>query len=195
LVGAAALCGVVAFGYATYHAGPRTAAVQAPNVDAVVPCSIAYTVNNTGDHQFQAALTVTNTGGESADRWTLRFTVPGGESVLSIRPAQGAAQQVVYDATAHAGQQGNQVTVASLSTLDAGASVSQTLNGRYVDELTALPSGFTLNGKRCDAVITTQVTAQPSVQPVTVAQATTLDNSPTGKHKQEKPHRKHPQSH
>jgi hypothetical protein len=120
--------------------------------------------------------------------------VPVGESVLSIRPAQAAAQQAVYDATAHAGQQGNQVTVASLSTLDAGASVSQTLNGRYVDEPTALPSGFTLNGKRCDATITAQTAAQPSVPLVTVGQAATLGNSPTGKHKQERPHRKHPQN-
>jgi eukaryotic-like serine/threonine-protein kinase len=194
LAGAAALCGVVAFGYATYHVGPRPAAAQAPNVEAVVPCSIAYTVNNTGDHQFEAALTVINTAGESANRWTLRFTLPGGESVLSIKAAE-AAQQVVYDPTAHAAQQGNQVTVTSLSTLDAGASVSQTLNGRYVEEPTDLPRAFTLNGKRCDATITTRVTAPPSAQPVTVTQATTLTNSPPDKHKQEKSHRKHPRSH
>jgi len=199
LAGAAALCGVVAFGYAQSHAGPRTAAVQAPAVHAVVPCSIAYTLNNTGDQQFEAALTVTNTSGERTDRWTLQFTVPAGESVLSIRPAQAAAQQVLYDATAHTGQQGNQVTVTSLSTLDAGVSVSQTLTGSYADEPTALPSGFTLNGKRCDAAITTQTTTQPSapprVQPLTVAQTTTLAKSPPGKHKKEKPHRTHPRNH
>jgi eukaryotic-like serine/threonine-protein kinase len=195
LVGAAALCGVVAFGYATYHTGPRTAAVQAPDVNAAVPCSVTYIVNHTGDHQFEAALTVTNTASESTDRWTLRFTVPGGESMLGIRPAQNGPQPMVYDATAHAGQQGNVVTVTGLSTLGAGTSVSQTVNGRYVNEPTDLPTAFTLNGKRCDAAITTQTTVQPPVKPVTIAQTATVDNSPSGKHKQEKTDGKRPHGH
>jgi hypothetical protein len=144
-------------------------------------------MSHTPDHRFEAQLTVTNIGREPVQRWTVAFALPDGQSVLNTRTAP---QPVVNSATAQASQQDRTVRVTSPSTLDPGASASQTLNGRYAGEPTGLPTAFTLNGKRCDTATTTTQTAATVAEPATIAQVTVVDTPPTANAKHKQPHGK-----
>ena len=140
-------------------------------------------MSHTPDHRFEAQLTVTNTGSEPVKRWTVGFALPEGQSVLNTRTAP---EQVVNSATAQASQQDRTVTVSSPSTLEPGASASQTLNGQYAGEPTGQPTAFTLNGTPCDTAATTQ-TPVTAAGRVTIAQVTGVNTPPpaNAKHKQQ----------
>lgn len=94
-------------------------------------------------------LTVTNTGYESAARWTVRFTQPSGQSISDTQSGLTAAQHLAAAGeAAKVSQQDTMVTLTSPSTLDLGASATHTLHGRYAGQPTVMPAAFTLNGKR-----------------------------------------------
>jgi hypothetical protein len=182
LVGAGVLLGAATLGYALPRISPLPAAAQADHAIASAQCSAAYAMSHTPDHRFEAQLTVTNTGSEPVKRWTVGFALPEGQSVLNTR---AAPEQVVNRTTAQASQQDRTVTVSSPSTLEPGASGSQTLNGQYAGEPTGQPTAFTLNGTPCDTATTqTPVTAAGRV---TIAQVTGVNTPPpaNAKHKQQ----------
>ncbi|HZM83868.1 MAG TPA: serine/threonine-protein kinase [Candidatus Limnocylindrales bacterium] len=189
LIGAATLASTLALGYALHPTGPQLAAAQPQDIaQPVVPCSVSYTISPAHDGQFDALLTVTNTGDEPATRWTVRFTQPSGQTVSGTQNGPTATQRVAAaSAVATVSQQDTTVTLTSPSTLDPGASVTHTLHGRYTGQPTVIPTvmaaAFTLNGTRCDATITTIITAPaPAVtvtaaSPASVAQASTPDKT------------------
>lgn len=183
VLAAAGLCGVLALGYIWYPTAPQTA--PQTNSAHAVPCSISYITSRISDHEFDAAVTVTNTAPDPIDQWTLQFSLPAGESVVSARPATEDMRQPVNAAQSRVGQQDRQVTVTNASGLASGTPVSLTLSGRYGDTTTQPPTGFTLNGRRCDTAITLRIAAQPPDAAVPIAQEApanaTSSRKPTGK--------------
>ncbi|GAA2417215.1 hypothetical protein GCM10010420_54340 [Streptomyces glaucosporus] len=100
-------------------------------------CRVAYTVNawNTG---LTATVTVTNTGSAPVSGWSLGFTLPAGQTIVSgwgatYSPSRGAvtARAVSYN-----------------STLAPGASVQIGFQASHTGN-TGKPSSFTLNGSAC----------------------------------------------
>jgi poly(hydroxyalkanoate) depolymerase family esterase len=100
-------------------------------------CRVAYSADtwNTG---LTASVTVTNTGGTAVNGWSLGFTLPAGQRVVSawnatVAPVTGAviARNVSYNAG-----------------IAPGASVSFGFQGEHTGN-TARPAAFTLNGSPC----------------------------------------------
>jgi hypothetical protein len=75
------------------------------------------------------------------------------------------------------------VTVTRAAPLASGVPLSATLNGHYGSALTQPPTGFTLNGKRCDTAVTLRTAAQPPAGAVTVTRAKPAGDGPLGPHK------------
>lgn len=149
--GAGALCGLLALGYLLYPHGPQpTAAAQADTTRAA-PCSVTYVATYGKENRFDATMTLT--APHAVDVWTLQFALPGGESLVSIRPATPDTQQVADAAQVRVGQQGRLVTVGQGTELASGVPVSLIVNGRYGHAPTQPPAGFTLNGNRCDTAV------------------------------------------
>ncbi|MBO3739637.1 extracellular catalytic domain type 1 short-chain-length polyhydroxyalkanoate depolymerase [Actinoplanes flavus] len=117
--------------------------VPSPSASSPSPaggCRVGYTVNawNTG---FTASVTVTNTGTAAVNGWTLRFTLPSGQTVTNawnatVSPASGAvaATNVSYNGT-----------------LTAGGSQTFGFQGTHSGN-TAEPGAFTLNNATCAVV-------------------------------------------
>jgi len=166
LIGATALLCALAAGYALRAAGPQppVAPAQAQDATAAAPCSVTYAISPTSERQFDAVLTVTNTTGEPVPQWVVAFNQPGR---LSISDTQAGLdvdnlQQVAVDSPmVHVSQQDQTVTMTSTSTLDAGASLTQTLKAQYASRPGDIPSAFTLNGKRCDTTVILGAAAVP----------------------------------
>jgi hypothetical protein len=181
-----------AVGYAVRAAGPQlAAAARAQDATTTTPCAVTYAISPTGEGQFDAVLTITNTSGAPLPQWTAAFTQPGGQAISGTHTGQAAAQQA--STMVHVSQQDQTVTVTSESTLDAGASVTQTLHGQHTGR-PGVPGVFTLNSKRCDTTIilatTTGVTA---ASPAAATQVSTWDKPP-GNSKPKKLHGKQPNS-
>ena len=98
--------------------------------------------------QFEAIPTITNTTGAPVPQWTVVFSA---QSISSAQTGQAAQQVVANGAVVHVSQQGQMVTVASGSILDAGASATPALHWRQTGPPGGMPGAFTLNGRRCDA--------------------------------------------
>ncbi len=186
LAATAALCAVLVLGYLLYPTGPQTVVAQA---DTTNPgsCSITYITSPTKDHQFDAVMTITSTAREPIDQWTLRFSLPGGESLVGASPATAGTPQVANAPQIRVGQQGRQVTVTNALALASGVPVSLTLSGRYGVAAIQPPTGLTLNGKRCDATVTLRTAAQSPDAVVTIARVPP-ERQPSRLHK---PHVKH----
>ncbi|MEU4158188.1 PHB depolymerase family esterase [Actinoplanes sp. NPDC026670] len=123
--------------------GPSSPAPSSPAPSSPAPtggCRVGYTVNswNTG---FTASVTVTNTGTAAVNGWTLRFTLPTGQTVTNawnatVSPSSGAvaAANVSYNGTI-------------------GAGGSQTFGFQATHTGSAAkPTAFTLNGANCAVV-------------------------------------------
>jgi serine/threonine protein kinase len=165
---AAASCALVGVGYILYllPTSPQTAAAQADSV--AVACSITYITTYTQARQFDATITLTSTARASTDPWTLRFSLPGGESLVGDRLPATGTRQVVDSPQTSVNQQGDEVTLTNTGPLAFGVPVSLTLNGRYGASPTRPPAGFTLNGKPCNAAATLRTIAQPPDTAITV---------------------------
>jgi hypothetical protein len=163
----------------------------------MMPCAVTYSISPTLDGQFEAALTVTNTTAEPVPQWIVAFSRPGGLSTTATQAGRANLQQFGVNSPAvRVSQQSQTVTLASASTLEAGASVTQALHGRYAGQPDGMPGAFTLNGKRCDAIVIFAATLQPQATvgaaPSVVAQTSTW-NKYVSKHQPSKPHRKRPE--
>jgi hypothetical protein len=195
MVGATALLSALAVGYAVRAVGPQPTVAQAQGT-MMTPCAVTYSISPTLDGQFEAALTVTNTTAEPVPQWIVVFSRPGGLSTTAAQAGRANLQQLAVNSSAQVSQQSQTVTLASASTLEAGASVTQALHGRYAGQPDGMPGAFTLNGKRCDAIVIFAATLQPQATvgaaPSVVAQTSTW-NKYVSKHQPSKPHRKRPE--
>ncbi|GIE28921.1 hypothetical protein Ait01nite_019660 [Actinoplanes italicus] len=122
---------------------PSSPAPSSPAPSSPAPaggCRVGYAVNSwsTG---FTASVTVTNTGTTTVNGWTLRFTLPTGQTVTNawnavVSPSSGAvgAANVSYNGTI-------------------GAGGSQTFGFQATHTGSAAkPTAFTLNGANCAVV-------------------------------------------
>ncbi|HZM81100.1 MAG TPA: serine/threonine-protein kinase [Candidatus Limnocylindrales bacterium] len=182
LIGATALLCALAAGYALRAAGPEPPVAQAQDATAAAPCSITFVIISTLERQFDAVLTVTNTTDEPIPQWVVAFNELGGLSISDTRaglavdnPRQVAAGSPVV----HVSQQGQTVTITSTSTLDAGASLTQTLKAQYASQPGGNPGAFTLNGKRCDTTVILDAAAIPQTT-ATAAASPVVEASPRG---------------
>jgi poly(hydroxyalkanoate) depolymerase family esterase len=122
---------------------PPTTTTPVPPTTTPPPtggCRVGYTVNawNTG---LTAEITITNTGSSAINGWSLNFTLPGGQTIVSgwnatYSPTSGAvtARNVSYNAT-----------------IPANGSVSIGFQANHTGN-TAEPTAFTLNGTACAVV-------------------------------------------
>lgn len=101
---------------------------------------MSYRISSSWAGGFNADVTVKNSGGAAINGWTLKWTFPNDQKVVSA-----------WNATAT--QSGNAVTVTNLSyngSLPAGGSTSFGFQGSSGSANSA-PTGFTLNGTACTA--------------------------------------------
>jgi hypothetical protein len=101
-------------------------------------CTVAYTKSDWG-HNFNADLTVTNTGGPALSTWQLTFSFAGNQRINTSWP--GSFTQTGQNVTLNAG---------TPSSLGVGASVHTFFNANY-SGANADPRMFSLNGQMCTA--------------------------------------------
>ena len=91
------------------------------------------------DETFEADVTITNTAAEAVDGWTVRWTFPGGQSLVSGRNAR-------------ADQSGTRVTLRNSrdnGRIAPGATVRDVGFTAHGDVTNPMPMNVTLNGQRC----------------------------------------------
>lgn len=182
LIGATAMLCALAAGYVLRAAGPQPLVAQAQDATAAAPCSVTFAIVPTLERQFDAVLTVTNTTGEPIPQWVVAFNEPGGLSISDTRTglaADNLRQAAVDSPVVHVSRQGQTVTITSISTLDARASLTQTLKAQYASQPGGIPGAFTLNGKRCDTTVILSATAVPQTT-ATAAVPPVVKASPRG---------------
>jgi cellulose binding protein with CBM2 domain len=116
---------------------PRTQAPPPPVETA--PCVVRFSVTDQWNDGFTAGVAITNKGSATLSPWTLSWTFTAG-------------QRVTHGWDGKYGQSGSRVTVTPESynaTLAPGATVGTGFNGAF-DHGNPAPTGFTLNGARCD---------------------------------------------
>jgi cellulose 1,4-beta-cellobiosidase len=133
-------------------------------------CSVTYTASNwtesPGTGGFTANITITNVG-DPLTAWTLRFTLPSGQSLT-----QGWSADWTPAGTA--------ITATNLSyngNLGTGASTGVGFNGRWSGSYTS-PTSFTLNGVTCNGG-TNPTSATTTSRPPTSSTVTPTTNPTT----------------
>lgn len=129
-------------GQSEANGGPATPDGARMALDRPAPCAVAYTLRADDGRRFTAEVTLTNTGPTELRDWTLRFDLPGDQTVTGGNP--GPARQ-----------QGRTVEVAppaGAAALAAGGAVRTALTGRYVGT-NPLPVRFEVGDETCDAQI------------------------------------------
>jgi eukaryotic-like serine/threonine-protein kinase len=136
--------------------GPAQAAAAGAGAAAglrhTAACKVRYEVERDSGDDFEAQVTVVNTGEHKLDTWRMEFAYPGTQRLTE--PARAVAQN------------GRKVVVRGSKNLAPGRSVTVALRGAY-RSTNPLPLAFTLDGKDCDAevlgaVITPDIEAQPA---------------------------------
>ncbi|HEY0000904.1 MAG TPA: cellulose binding domain-containing protein [Actinoplanes sp.] len=132
----------------------------ATRADAAAGCQVKYTVPNSWQGGFAAAVEVTNLG-DPVSTWSLTFAFPSGQTITQLW--NGAVTQ-----------SGANVTVTNASwngSLGTGASASFGFNA---DGTSATPAAFSLNGAAC-----TGGTVPPSDQPTEAPTSAPGSSAPT----------------
>lgn len=138
--------------------GPAQASAAAAGAAAGVvhaaDCTVRYRVEKDTGTDFQARLTVVNTGERAIGGWRMEFAYPGTQRLKN--PAQAVAQT------------GRRVIFHGRRNLGPGRSVSVLLRGAYRGT-NPLPLAFTLDGRTCEAEVvgarTIEAEAAPAAQP------------------------------
>ncbi len=135
-------------------------ALAAAAQGATAGCRVAYTVSTQWPGGFTANIDITNLG-SAISSWTLAWTFPSG-------------QQVVSGWNATFTQSGGQVTAANLSyngSLATGATTSIGFNGSW-GASNVSPTSFTLNGTACTGVVASGSATPTSASPSPTVTAT-----------------------
>ena len=124
------------------EAGPAQASAAGAGTPAGVvhaaECAVRYRVEKDTGADFEARLTVVNTGDNAVGDWRMAFTYPGTQRLKD--PAQAVAQD------------GRRVVLRGRKDLGPGRSVSVLLRGAYKGS-NPLPLAFTLDGRTCEAEV------------------------------------------
>jgi hypothetical protein len=124
-------------------------------------CTVRYRVEKDTGADFEARLTVVNTGDQAVGGWRMEFAYPGTQRLKD--PAQAVAQS------------GRRVVVHGRKNLGPGRSVSVVLRGAYRGS-NPLPLAFTLDGRTCEAEVVGARTIEAEVAP---QPAPTAEPAPT----------------
>jgi serine/threonine-protein kinase len=132
---------------------PAQASAVGVGVGPVLPratgCKVRYQVRQDDGEDFEALLSVLNTGERSIERWRLNFTFPGTQRLVNLPRTIDQTGRRVHLRAAGSGQ------------LRPGQVVAVTLRGAYRD-INPLPLAFALNGHSCDVEILGPTTITPS---------------------------------
>lgn len=118
----------------------QTSSQAAPPPVETAKCVVRFSVTDQWTDGFTAGVSVTNNGSETLSPWTLTWTFAAG-------------QRVTHSWNGDFSQRGQRVTIDAVSynaTLAPGATVDIGFNGAF-DHGNPPPTGFALNGARCDA--------------------------------------------
>jgi len=133
--------------------------IAAPPAMAATACDVTYAANPWTESPsaggFTANITIKNTG-DALNSWTLKFTLPSGQSLQ-----QGWSANWTSSGTA--------VTATSLSyngSLAGGASTGIGFNGRWSGSYSS-PTAFTVNGVACNGGTTPTTAGPTSARPTT----------------------------
>jgi eukaryotic-like serine/threonine-protein kinase len=122
--------------------GTAQAAAAGPGVPVGVrhaaKCKVRYQVVTDSGDDFEARLTVVNTGDRALGDWRMEFAYPG--------------TQRLTDPAGEVAQNGRKVVLAGRRELAAGRSVTVTLRGAYRGS-NPLPLVFKIDGSRCQAEV------------------------------------------
>ncbi|MFG1607495.1 protein kinase [Actinoplanes sp. NPDC049265] len=116
----------------------------------VADCTVRYRVEKDTGSDFEARLTVVNTGGQAVGGWRMEFAYPGSQRLKD--PAQAVTQS------------GRRIVVHGRRNLGPGRSVSVVLRGAYRGS-NPLPLAFTLDGRTCEAEVVGARTIEAEVAP------------------------------
>ena len=148
-------------------AGPGAAAVALRHPE----CRVRYQVKRDSGRDFEAQLTLSNTGAHALSGWRLEFAYPGSQRISA------APKRVV--------QSGREVVVHGKANgkLDPGRSLTVPLRGGY-REVNPMPLAFVLNGHACESTVIGATTG-PGADPADdgspkVAEAAGTDRSRSG---------------
>jgi cellulose 1,4-beta-cellobiosidase len=141
---------------------------------AAASCGVAYTASpwteSPGIGGYTANITITNSG-DPITSWTLRFTLPSGQSVTQGWSANWSSSGTAVTAT-------NMSYNGSLAT---GGTAGIGFNGRWSGSYSS-PTAFTLNGVACNGGTTPTTTPPRTTPPVTTPPVTTPPATTTPPH-------------
>jgi hypothetical protein len=153
-VGTLTLLAILAVGWSSTREpadiGPAQAAAAgaaaAAGILHATECRVRYQVRHDSGNDFEAQLTLTNTGAHALGAWRLQFAYPGTQRLTGLpkRMAQTGRTVVV-----HGRPDGR---------LNPGRSLAVTLRGGYRDA-NPLPLAFVVNGHTCESVVIGATTA------------------------------------
>ncbi|MEU4566622.1 serine/threonine-protein kinase [Micromonospora sp. NPDC023956] len=139
-------------------------------LDRPAPCTVDYALRRDDGRTFAADLTLTNTGPAELRDWTMRFTLPGDQTVTGPHPTTVRQQGRTVEVHSAAGQ----------ATLAPGAAAKVALTGRYVGA-NPLPVRFQIGTETCEVQVA-GVAGSPTPLPAPVGTssgATRTGGSPT----------------
>src|SRR5262245_56186323 len=165
--------GLVAVAAGTLVASGLAVVTTLPAV-AAASCQVAVSTSpwteSPGVGGYTANLTVTNTG-DPITAWTLRFTLPSGQSFTQGWSANWTASGTALTAT----------NMSWNGTLGTGASTGFGFNGRWTGAM-ASPTVFSVNGVTCGGTTpptSTTTTTRPPTTPPTTPPPTSPTGTPT----------------
>jgi serine/threonine-protein kinase len=122
-------------------------------------CKTLYTSKRLADGTFAARLTVANLGQAILRDWSVGFTTAAGQQIAEARNAAWT-------------QERRHVVLTTQHRLAPGGTVTMSLQGTFDTTQDGIPTGFALNGARCDTA------TQVSMSPTPIPHAATTQDSP-----------------
>ncbi|WDZ85452.1 serine/threonine-protein kinase [Micromonospora cathayae] len=120
-------------------------------LDGPAPCTVAYTLLGDDGRTFRAEVALSNTGPVELRDWTLRFDLPGDQTVTSGSPTPVRQQGRTVEVDPAAGS----------AALAPGAAVRTALTGRYAGS-NPLPVRFQVDDRTCDVRVSGVAGSAPS---------------------------------
>ncbi|WP_416902299.1 serine/threonine-protein kinase [Micromonospora echinospora] len=123
-------------------------------LDRAAPCTVDYALRRDDGRTFTADVTLTNTGRTELRDWTMRFTLPGDQTVSGPDPATVRQQGRTVEVLPAAGQ----------AALAPGATEKIALTGRYAGS-NPLPVRFELGTETCEVRVAGVAGSSPTPPP------------------------------
>ncbi|SCL14199.1 serine/threonine-protein kinase [Micromonospora inyonensis] len=123
-------------------------------LDRPAPCTVSYALRRDDGRTFAADVTLTNTGSAELRDWTMRFTLPGDQTVAGPNPTVVRQQDRIVEVR----------PAAAGATLAPGAAEKVTLTGRYAGA-NPLPVRFQLGEDTCEVQVAGVAGTSPTPTP------------------------------